>query len=408
MKSIKDLSVLKKLLIICSLLYTTTYGQRLSSILSDNKSLIFDYELQKNELDSDKLSNSWLNPIRLKYKKTYTTQYGDKPIITGNYSINIDQPIFRSGGIYYGIKYAKVLRKANKAQIKVQKRAMITNAVSILFNIKKTKLQQKKLRYKIKNDRIDIKQKRDSYESGILDSSFLDQSLLQKSQDETSLLQLELNLLQLKQQFAILSNKKPHKLRLPKLKLVSKRHYKKSNLELKRDILRAKQSKLNVELTKAKYLPSISVQAQYINGDINPLFKFPNSTLREEYYNYGFTISMPLDINTFKDIESAKVAKLKSAVEVIDRKNTINKEYDWIRDTLKIINKQINLAHKDEKVYYSLYRLTKNLVEAGEKTKLDSQLMHNSLKIRKIDQQIYRIDKQIQLLKLYSRIPDVF
>ena len=399
---------MKKLLIICSLLYTTTYGQRLSSILSDNKSLIFDYELKKNELDSDKLSNSWLNPIRLQYKKNYSTQYGDKVIATGTYSVSIDQPIFRSGGIYYGIKYAKVSRKANKAQIKVQKRAMITNAVSILFNIKKTKLQQIKLKYKIKNDKIDIKQKRDSYESGILDSSFLDQSLLQRSQDETSLLQLELNLLQFRQQFAILSNKKPHKLKLPKLKFVSKKHYKKSNLELKRDILRAKQSKLNVEITKAKYLPSISLQGQYINGDINPLFKSPNSTLKEEYYNYGFTVSMPIDINTFKDIESAKVARLKSAVEVIDRKNTINKEYDWIRDSLGIINKQINLAHKDEKVYLSLYRLTKNLVEAGEKTKLDSQLMHNSLKIRKIDQQIYRIDKQLQLLKLYSRIPDVF
>jgi len=33
--------------------------------------------------------------------------------------------------------------------------------------------------------------------------------------------------------------------------------------------------------------------------------------------------------------------------------------------------------------------------------------MHNSLTIRKIDQQIYKIDKQIRLLKLYVRMENV-
>lgn len=401
----KDLNVLKKLLVLCNLLFASVvFADELGDILSDNKELLFDYQFESNELESDKLSNSWMSPVRLQYSKNYSTQFGDDTLKTGSYSVIVDQPIFRSGGIYYGIKYAQAFRDANTADIQLQKRTMIGDAISILFNLKKTKLEQEKVKYQIKNDTIDILQKRESYDAGLLDSSFLDQAILKKSQDETALLQMDLTLMELKQRFSILSDKNPSSLRLPVLKLMSKSNYREKNLELKRDRLRAKQSDYNEKVTWAKYLPAVSLQGQYTDGDINPLFSRPDSLLKERYYNYGFTVSMPIDINSFTDIEAAKVDKLKAAVEVIDRKNTVDEEYGWIQNSLGILDKKIVLATKDENVYSSLYRLTKNLADAGEKTSFDTDVMYNSLQIRKIDQQIYMIDKQIQLLKLYIRM----
>jgi len=378
------------------------YADELGDILSDNKALLFDYQFQSNELESDKLSKSWVNPVRLQYRKNYSTQFRDRTIIRGNFSVIVDQPIFRSGGIYYGIKYSQALRDANRADIKLQKRQMIGDAVSILFNLKKTKLEQKKMTYQIKNDTIDIRQKRESYESGLLDSSFLDQAILKKSQDETALLQMDLNLMELKQRFSLLSDKNPSSLPLPSLKLMSKENYREENLELKRDRFRAEQSAYNANVTWAKYLPTVSLQGQYTDEDLNPIFL--NSAILERYYTYGFTVSMPLDINSLSDIESSKVEKLRAAVEVLDRKDTVEEEYGWIHNSLGILDKKIVLARKDEKVYKSLFRLTKNLAEAGEKTSLDADVMHNSLQIRKIDQKIYEIDKQVQLLKLYIRV----
>ncbi len=399
----KDLNVLKKLFLLCSLLASSVvHTDELGDILSDNKELIFDYQFQSNELESDMLSKSWLNPVNVQYNKNFTTQYTDQTVRTGNFAVIIDQPIFRSGGIYYGIKYSQALRDANYAELTLQKRTMIGDAISILFNLKKTKLEQEKMKYQIKNDAIDIRQKRDSYESGLLDSSFLDQAILKKSQDETALLQMDLTIMELKQKFSLLSDKNPDSLRLPALKLMSKSKYSTENLELKRDRLRAEQSSYNQKVTWAKYLPTVSLQGRYTNGDLNPLFARPG--LEEEYYNYGFTISIPLDINSFSDIEASKVEKLRAAVEVLDRKDTVEEEYDWIHNSLSILDKKIVLAKKDEKVYKSLYRLTKNLADAGEKTSLDADIMHNSLQIRKIDQKIYEIDKQVQLLKLYVRV----
>ncbi len=400
----KGLNVLKKLFLLCSVVASTLlYADELGDILSDNKELLFDYKFQSNELESDMLSKSWMNPIRLQYNKNYTTQFIDQTIITGGYSVIIDQPIFKSGGIYYGIKYSQALRDANIADLTLQKRTMIGDAISILFNLKKTKLEQEKLKYQIKNDIIDIRQKRESYDSGLLDSSFLDQAILKKSQDETALLQLDLTLMELKQKFALLSDKDPNKLRLPTLKLMSKNNYREENLELKRDRLRADQADHNQKVTWAKYLPTVSLQGQYTDADLNPFFRNV-TTIQEKYYTYGFTVSMPLDINSFDDIEASKVEKLKAAVEAIDRKDTVDEEYNWIQNSLGILDKKIMLAHKDEKVYNNLYRLTKNLAQAGEKTSYDADVMYNSLQIRKLDQQIYKIDKQIQLLKLYVRV----
>jgi len=403
----KDSNVLKKLLVLCSLLTASIYGDELGDILSTNKELLFDYDFQSNELESDKLSKSWINPITLRYGKDYSTQFGNQTIIVGTFSIVIDQPIFRSGGIYYAIKYSNALRDANNAEITFQRRKMIGDAVSILFNLEKTKLEQEKLKLLIKNDIIDIRQKRDSYNTGLLDSSFLDQAILKKNQDEIALLEMEFNVLELKQRFAILSDKKPENLKLPVLKLIDKSQYVEKNLELKVDRLRAIQSEYNEKITWAKYLPTVSLQGRYTDGDINPLFVGPNSILQEQYYNYGFSISMPIDVNSFDDIEASKVEKLKAAVQVIDRRETVEEEYQWIYNSLDILNKKIFLAKKDEKIYNSLFRVTKNLAEVGEKTSLDADIMHNSLQIRKIDQKIYEIDKQIQLLKLYIRVENV-
>ncbi|MBD3789835.1 MAG: TolC family protein [Campylobacterales bacterium] len=396
---------MKKFLLLCSLSAASwLFADELSDILSNNKTAIFDYQFQSNDLEYDKLSKSWINPVTVQYSKTYTEQFKSGRIGTGSFTIGIDQPIFKSGGIYFAIKYAKAFHDANEADILLQKRQMIGNAVNLLFTMKKLKLQQQKLKYLIKNDAIDIKLKQESYDAGLLDSSFLDQALLQKNLDETSLLEMEVSLAQARQNFTLLSDKDPETLKLPTLRLISAKEYQGSNLELARERLRAKEANYNAKMTWTKYLPTVSLQGRYTDGDLNPLFQ--NPLLKEQYSTYGFTISMPIDINSLSDIEASKVAHLKAATEVIDRQDTVDEEYRLVNQNLNIIDKKIQLAQKDEKLYQNLYRVTKNLQKAGEKTTYDTAMMQNSLEIKRLDQKIYMIDKQIELLKLYTKVAD--
>jgi len=381
-------------------------ADELAQILSPEKQDIFRYQEEYNNLQSDKLKKSWINPIRLQYRKNYTTQFADSTIDTSNYSVVIDQPIFKSGGIFYSIKYAEALKGATASEIKLKKREMVGSAVNILFNFKKIRLQREKLRLQVKNDEIDIKLKSDSYASGILDSSFLDQAIIKRNADETQLLALELDLEKLKSDFAFLSDKNPDKFRLPKLKLISRKNYKSEHLQLRSDTLHAQEKAYLSKMTWAQYLPEVSVQGQYIRGDLNPLFN--NPILRDEYTNYSVTVSMPLNINSLTDVEAAKVAKMQAATEVIDEERRVELEYQTILNSLRIINKKIALDHKDEKLYRRLYTVTKNLEMAGEKTRFDTELMHNSLEIKKLDQKIHKIDKQLQLLSLYIKVNSVF
>ena len=402
---------MKKHLILCSILgvfaaVSLLQADNLAEILSPEKRDIFNYREKYNELQSDKLKKSWVNPIRLQYRKNYTTQFSTGTIDTSNYSVLIDQPIFKSGGIFYSMKYSDALRGATAAEIALRKREMIGSAVRILFNFKKIRLQQEKLKLLIKNDEIDIQLKSDSFESGILDSSFLDQAIIKRNADQTELLALELELERLKNEFAFLSHKDPDRFKLPVLKLISEKNYKSEHLELRSDTLHAEEKQYLSKMTWSQYLPEVSLQGQYIKGDLNPLFF--NPSLKDEYTNYSVTVSMPISINSLTDIEAGKVAYMEAATEVIDQKRRVDLEYQTILASLRIINKKIALDHKDEKLYQRLYTVTKNLEAAGEKTSYETAMMHNSLEIKKLDQRIHKIDKQIQLLSLYVKVNSVF
>ncbi len=396
----KDSRDLKKLLLICSLVgaVCVSASSELQNYLTQEKNLIFDYEEMKNQLEMDKLRDSWISPVMITYQENWTTQPLSGTQSSSAFSIGIDQPIFRSGGIYYGIKYADALRDANSQEIAIKKRELIVKAIDILFSIKKLKLQHQKLKLLIANNTIDIRSKREGYNAGIVDSSLLDQAILERNKNQSQLLDIEMNLENLRNGFKMLSRKNPDKLRTPRLKMISLESYKQNNMDLAAKELRILEKQYSSKMTWAKYLPTVSVNARYTNTNI----ELPG--MDDGYTTYGFKISIPLNINSATDIESSRVSHMKAVTEMQDSRRTVGLEHDIVRKSIAILDKRISLARKDEALYTRLYKRTKDLVKAGEKTKQDAQVMLNSLKIKRLDKKIYSIEKQQQLLKLYSKV----
>ena len=382
------------------------YADLPTDLLSKRQNLLFEYDYRSNAAQSAKLQKSWINPIMLRYNREFSEQFGDKTYKTGSFTVSIDQPIFRSGGIYYAIRYARALKDANSAQITLNKRQRIAQAVKLLFEIKKSKLQIAKLKLLIQNDAIDIRQKRERYRAGVLDSSFLDQAILKKNLDEARVLEAQEGLLQLKERFGLLSDKDPDSFKLPTLKQLSQKRYQRNNLELARDRYRVEQEHYNAKMTWAKYLPTLSVHARYTDEDINPLFARGGGGLKERYRTYGVTLSMPLDINMFADVEQSKVAALKAETALIEQQRAVDSQYRLAEKRVEMIDRKIALARKNEKLYRNLYRVTKNLAAAGEKTDLDARVMQHSLQIKKLDEKIYYYEKQMVLLELYAKVHD--
>ena len=397
----KGSNVLKKLWLLSSLLILPLWAEgELENYLSREKNLILGYQEEANRLESSVLRKSWISPVILSYGESRSDQPWGEEARDRTFNVGIDQPIFKSGGIYYAVKFANAREGATSAQIRQQRRELLSQAIGVLFDLKKNRLQQKQMRLKIRNDEIDIQRKREQYDAGVIDSSFLNQAILQRNRDQTSLLVLQLAEKNQRNAFSLLSDRKPDGLRLPKLKLISERKYREGNLELEAQRRLVESSDYNSKMTWSKYLPTLSVNANYYDTDSNR----PLVGLHDNYYRYGFRITMPLSVNAPQDIEAGRVRYLQQAVQLQDNQRKVRSEYRLVLDTIAIIDKKIALARSDEKLYRSLLASTKEQAQAGQKTQLDVETIRNSMNMAKLDAEIYRVERQSQLLKLYSKI----
>ena len=374
----------------------------LVDVLSSDKEELLKYQKEQNQVQSHKLENSWINPITLQYSKNYTTQFGNT-LHTQQFVIAVDQPIFKMGGIWSAIKYAKALGKANSLDIELQKRQLISKALTILYNLKKSKLQLAKLDYTIQNDNLDIQIQKEQYKQGLTNRTLYDKALLKHNADVTSKLELELSVAKLESDFSLLSDKDPYSFQLPNFTMLDKERYM-NNLELQRDTMRVEEKNHNKYMTLTKYLPEISITGRYIKEDRNPLFA--NSKIKESYYNYGFKVTLPFSINSVDDIQNAKIEYLNAKITLDEQRKTIANNYKLAVKRLEIIDKKIALSQEDASHYASMLTTAKDLEKIGDQTSFDTQMVENNVKVRELDQEIYKIDAQLELLGLYINVAD--
>ncbi len=401
----KGSSVLKKFLLTFSITIVPILADSLlPNYLSDEKNLILQYSDELNTLNSSILRKSWISPVMIEYSDSKMSNSSQRDGTDRVWSVAIDQPIFKSGGIYSAIKYANAFEDANRANIDIQRRALISSAIETLFNIKKLTLQIKQAKLLVTNDNIDVQRKKEQYLAGVIDSSFLNQAILQRNRDKTQILALKLALSEAKSAFIKLSGKSPKGFRLPHLKLIAKDRYISNNIEIKQKRLENISDDYKISTTMSKYLPTVSIFGRYSDED-NDMGAFP-SHYKDSYYTTGIKVDLALNINALEDIEASRVNYMKSAVELQDKAIEAKQDYNSAISEIRLIEQKIKLARDDYKLYKSLLKSTIEQAHAGTKTKLDIKTMKNSMNISLIDARVYEIERQIALLKLYSKIED--
>jgi len=379
------------------------FGSELTNYLSKNYNELFDTELQKSFYESRYNSLSWISPIMLTYQRSWNNQIAGSWNPQSSFTISINQPIFKSGGIYYGIKFAKANYNLSKITILKQKNELIAKAIELLFKIKQTKLSIKKLKLLVKNSSIEVKSRKDLYKAGMNDSIELDQAISKKDEAQIALLEAQNSLIELTTAFKKISSKNPNNLKLPTLKLVEKSRFLNRNTDVAINRAKATAKEYEAKVTRSKYLPTVSLSASYtkLSDNPNPLFK---KLYKNEFENYSINLSIPISINMGNDLE---IAKLKSLIAKIEVKNSYNEaieDYNNIVQKLNILNKKVRVSNKEANIYHRLYLNTKKLYKAGVKSIDDVKVFKNNYLIKKLEVKIYNIQKQIELLKLYSKM----
>jgi len=385
------------LLILGSFLMTSlNAADSIESVLSNNRLEIFDLSRKKADEDSSILEKDWINQVIYKLSKDYGEEYD-----TLKSTISISQPIFKSGGIYKAIKYAYASKEYDHLDITAQKKAMIKDAVALLFELKKQDIAINKQSLLIDNAAIDVERKKEQVLGGLIDASFLDNSILDANTKKNRLLELNFEKFELINNFNNLSSAKYETFDLPQLSIIDKDDFIRNNLNVLK-ITADIDKKYNYKgMSVAKFLPTLNVTYDYFNyhddGGSTSITNIDSTT-------YGFNITIPLDSKVLNDIESSKLDYLRAKVEL---KNIIIEEQNFLKTKLtklKMLDAKIDIAQDDFELYNSLLEDLSIAFEAGLSAQADVDIMKNSKKIKSLDIKIFAIEKQIELLELYARV----
>lgn len=365
-------------------------------VLSSDRLNLFELEQKKANEDSSKLKKDWINPIQYQFTKNFGEDYeNEKSMIT------INQPIFQSGGIYEAIKYANSTHKYVSLEIEQQKKQLITQALNYLFMIKKTDINLQKAKLSVLNAQIDVNRKKEQVLNGFLDSSFLDNAILTLNSAKHTIIDLKYQKKELINNFHNISSEHYTKFELPKLKIYSKKEFLEKNIEIQKANADIVKKDNFAYMTLTKYLPSVNAFYNYSKDHYTD--GKPGLT-KESTTNFGLTINVPLDSRTFNDIESKKIDYLKSKLSL---KNKIKDQETFFKtkmDKISIIDERITITNQDLATYKSILNIIEEEKEAQLKTQSDVDTLQNSQKIKYLDLKIYEVDKQIELLDLYSKL----
>ena len=372
-----------------------------TKILSEDRASIFDLNKQKAIEDSAKLSKDWINPITYTYS---SMEYRDSQNQDRTSAVTINQPIFKSGGIYRAIKYASSLRNATLAEVAIARKTLIKDATTTLFEIHKIEAQIKKQEYLIKNSELDVQRKKEQVLSGVLDASYLDNALLDLNAKKLSLADLVYNKTALINKFDTLSDVDYKSLELPKLELIGQEEFISNNKLIQKQESVADKDYQYSGMILAKYLPTVSAVYNYTKYHNDHKSSSLTALAGTDTQKYGFTVSMPLDIRVLNDTQSAKIEYIKSKTQLNIVKDEENSFYKTKLASIKRAEQKLDIAKEELATYTSLVQQMEELSIAGLKTDLDFQTMKNSKAIKELDLDIFNYELQVELLELYARI----
>lgn len=377
------------------LIYSSVYAS--DSILSQDRIESLDLSQKKINIDSAKQKIDWVNPINFSYKKNISvpTQDTTNFIIpnTKISTISINQPIFKSGGIYNAIKYSTASQKYQTLDTNIQRKSLIKDTTTILFQLNQIDLNIKKQSLKIENAKIDVKIKQEQVLNNILDMTFLNNAIIALNQNKISLEDLKLSKIDLENKFDNLSSKTYTNFSLPVLSIIKSNDFISNNIYIKKAKLNEKSQDYYKKIILSNYLPTLSLTHDYSNyHDRN----VDTSTT-------GIKLSIPLDIKSYYDTQSSKISYLKAKKQTDIIKNEEINYIKSVQNKIKTIENKIQIQESTINYYSDLITTTIDLKNNGLKTSDDVNILQNSSKIEKLSLQIFEIDKQIQLLEAYAR-----
>ncbi|MDN5107145.1 TolC family protein [Aliarcobacter butzleri] len=380
-----------KKILYCFLLSSLLFANEKSNeVLMPLRNEIRDLETKSIEEKKEVNKYEWLNDLNISLSQSKD----DEHIKTKDYSLNLNQKIVDFGGISSQIDYANNLFKQEALKIKMENFEDLNTLYKNFIDLKINDINILQNDLNIKNSEIEVDIKKSQYRNGQSDISDLNDAIMKKNLLEDSKMNLKLNKVIYENDIKKLTSYEINNLSIPSISLISKDIFLEKSTKKLYANLESQVSQNEYKKTKSKYLPALN-----LTGAVG----YEDSTVKEsqDYYNYGASITMPLNYTFSNDIEYSKLVYLQNRKKEELTSIELEKVYDSSIETIKQFENRINLALNDIKLYEELLELNQEEFNAGFKADEDVQTLKNSKEIRKLDIEKYKLNIKKELLYIY-------
>ncbi|MFY4768973.1 TolC family protein [Aliarcobacter butzleri] len=365
-------------------------NEKSNEVLMPLKNEIRDLETKSIEEKKEVNKYEWLNDLNISLSQSKD----DEHIKTKDYSLNLNQKILDFGGISSQIDYANNLFKQEALKIKMENFEDLNTLYKNFIDLKINDINILQNDLNIKNSEIEVDIKKSQYRNGQSDISDLNDAIMKKNLLEDSKMNLKLNKVIYENDIKKLTSYELNNLSIPSISLISKDIFLEKSTKKLYANLESQVSQNEYKKTKSKYLPALN-----LTGAVG----YQDSTTKksQDYYNYGASITMPLNYTFSNDIEYSKLVYLQNRKKEALTSIELEKVYDSSIETIKQFENRINLALNDIKLYEELLELNQEEFNAGFKADEDVQTLKNSKEIRKLDIEKYKLNIKKELLYIY-------
>ncbi|MDN5104956.1 TolC family protein [Aliarcobacter butzleri] len=365
-------------------------NEKSNEVLIPLKNEIRDLESKSIEEKKEVNKYEWLNDLNISLSQSKD----DEHIKTKDYSLNLNQKIVDFGGISSQIDYANNLFKQEALKIRMENFEDLNTLYKNFIDLKINDINILQNDLNIKNSEIEVDIKKSQYRNGQSDISDLNDAIMKKNLLEDSKMNLKLNKVIYENDIKKLTSYELNNLTIPSISLISKDIFLEKSTKKLYANLESQVSQNEYKKTKSKYLPALN-----LTGAVG----YQDSTTKksQDYYNYGASITMPLNYTFSNDIEYSKLVYLQNRKKEELTSIELEKVYDSSIETIKQFENRINLALNDIKLYEELLELNQEEFNAGFKADEDVQTLKNSKEIRKLDIEKYKLNIKKELLYIY-------
>lgn len=365
-------------------------NEKSNEVLMPLKNEIRDLETKSIEEKKEVNKYEWLNDLNISLSQSKD----DESIKTKDYSLILNQKILDFGGISSQIDYANNLFKQEALKIKMGNFEDLNTLYKNFIDLKINDINILQNDLNIKNSEIEVDIKKSQYRNGQSDISDLNDAIMKKNLLEDSKMNLKLNKVIYENDIKKLTSYELNNLNIPSISLILKDIFLEKSTKKLYANLESQVSQNEYKKTKSKYLPALN-----LTGAVG--YQDSSTKKSQDYYNYGASITMPLNYTFSNDIEYSKLVYLQNRKKEELTSIELEKVYDSSIETIKQFENRINLALNDIKLYEELLELNQEEFNAGFKADEDVQTLKNSKEIRKLDIEKYKLNIKKELLYIY-------